>query len=68
MVDLDTRKELKILSDKINDSMKRVDDLAQLLHSQSSTSIDTTDGGVIELAAMIADLEARVAALEAKEA
>ena len=67
-MNMETIQAIKAVSDKVNDSMKKVDDLAQLLHSQSSNSIDTTDGGVIELAAMIADLEARVAALEAKEA
>lgn len=67
-MNMETIQAIKAVSDKVNDSMKKVDDLAQLLHSQSSDSIDTTDGGVVELAAMIADLEARVAALEAKEA
>ena len=46
--------------------MSRVDAYANIIHDQSTKSIDTTDGGVTELAEIIAELLDRVAALEEK--
>lgn len=64
---LEIAQAINAVSNKVNDCMQRVDEYATIIHQQSTNSIDTTDGGVTELAEMIADLEARVAALEDKE-
>ena len=54
------------VSSKVNDCMARVDAYANIIHDQSTESIDTTDGGVTELAEIVADLLERVAELEEK--
>lgn len=54
------------VSEKVNDCVHKVDSYATNIHQQSTESIDTTDGGLVEIAAMIADLSERVEALEEK--
>ena len=63
---LEIAQAINAVSNKVNDSMKRVDDLAQILHSASTDSINTSDGGIEELAGLVADLLDRVAILEEK--
>ena len=57
---------ISAVSNKVNDCMSRVDAYANIIHDQSTKSIDTTDGGITELAEIIAELLDRVAALEEK--
>ena len=59
-------KAIGAVSNKVNECMARVDEYATMIHGQSIESIDTTDGGLAEIAAMIADLSERVEALEEK--
>lgn len=54
------------VSQKVNDCVSRLDSYAVMMHGQSTESIDTTDGGLEEIAALVADLLERVTILEEK--
>ena len=57
---------INAVSRKVNDCMARVDSYATSIHEVSTESIDTTDGGLEEIADIVADLLERVEALEGK--
>ena len=63
-MDKETAMAINAVSNKVNDSMYRVDQYATMIHGQSTESIDTTDGGLEEIAALVAELLERVTALE----
>ena len=63
-MDKETAMAINAVSNKVKDSMYRVDQYATMIHGQSKESIDTTDGGLEEIAALVADLLDRVEALE----
>lgn len=66
-MDNNTVRAINDLSKKVNRLIQQVDNMAVRLHQQSTDSINTSDGGIEELAAMVANLEERVVALEKKK-
>lgn len=66
-MDNNTVRAINDVSKKVNRLIQQVDNMAVRLHQQSTDSINTSDGGIEELAAMVANLEERVAALEKKK-
>ena len=65
-MDIQTSQAINAVSKRVNDLASKIDDFANMLHNESTDSIDTTDGGVTELAALVADLIERVTILEEK--
>ena len=57
---------INAVSKKVNECMQRVDDYATGIHKVSTDSIDTTDGGLTEIADIVAELLERVEVLEGK--
>lgn len=62
----ETAMAIGAVSNKVNDCIARLDIYATMIHGQSTESIDTTDGGLEEIAALVADLIERVTILEEK--
>lgn len=60
----ETAMAINAVSNKVNDCMARVDSYATMIHQQSTDSINVSDGGLTEIAELVADLLARVEALE----
>ena len=60
----ETAMAINAVSNKVNDCMARVDSYATMIHQQSTDSINVSDDGLTEIAELVADLLARVEALE----
>ena len=63
-MDKQTREEIYVLKERLNFAEKKLSDFADVLHNKSTESIDTTDGGLEEIAELVAELLERVEALE----
>ena len=59
-----TKQEILVLKKRLNFAEKKLSDFADTLHHESTESIDTTDGGLEEIAELVAELLERVEALE----
>lgn len=64
--DIQLMQAINAVSQRVNDNANKIDNFANMLHEQSTDSIDTTDGGLEEIAALVADLIERVTILEEK--
>ena len=63
-MDKQTIQSFRVVKERLNIDEKRISDFADALHSASTESIDTTDGGLEEIAELVAELLERVEALE----
>lgn len=61
-----TLQAIKEAKDLANEAIRKVNEYADMIHDQSTASIETSDGGITELAELVADLLKRVEALEAQ--
>lgn len=61
-----TLQAIKEAKDLANEAIQRVNEYADMIHDASTRSIETSDGGITELAELVADLLERVDALEKK--
>lgn len=59
-MDNEIAKAINSLSRKINEVNAKLDEYINMVHAESTESIDTTTSGVLELAELVSGLEEKV--------